>query len=234
MTDRLKSARRASYIQSAEVTEEDLTRVLGQINFRSPSPEEEQLARERLREILDEFYTRRESTEFASSRGTDVQDLELLLARIRDAKRTGDRHRVREVIRRLAGSDPQAHPPNLTLRHRIGMEIGHHGLSNPSVLEMLIDREETIEQLLQKIREESRSGRREDNPGRRLAYRLFDLWKQFCDESTSSNNWRGDAPYDGGPFPDFVRAVGKLVDPHFNGYDFAREVHRERGNRPAA
>ncbi len=232
MSDRLKSTRRASYIQSAEVTEEDLTRVLRQINFRSP--EEEQLARERLREILDEFYTQRKSTEFARSRDTDVQDLELLLDRIRDAKRTGDRHRVREVIRWLGGSDPQAHPENPVLRHRIGMEIGHHGLSNPSVLEMLIDREETIERLLQKIKDESRSGRREDPAGHRLANRLFELWTRFCDESTSSNNWRGDAPYDGGPFPDFVRAVGKLVDPNFNGYDFARAVHRERGNRPAA
>jgi hypothetical protein len=232
MNDRLKSARRASYIQSAEVTEEDLTRVLRQISFRSP--EEEPLARERLREILDEFYTQRESTEFASSRDTDVQDLELLLDRIRDAKRTGDRHGVREVIRWLGGSDPQAHPPNLALRHRIGLELGHHGLSDPSVLEKLTDPEGTIERLLQKIKDESRSGRREDHAGRWLANRLFDLWRQFCDESTSRNNWMDEAPYDRGPFPDFVRAVGKLVDPHFNGYDFAREVHRERGNRPAA
>jgi hypothetical protein len=232
MSDRLKSGRRASYIKSAEVTEEDLTRVLRQISFRSP--EEEPLARERLREILDEFYTQRESTEFARSRDTDVQDLELLLDRIRDAKRTGDRHGVREVIRWLGGSDPQAHPENLPLRQRIGTEIGHHGLSGPRGLEMLIDREETIEQLLQEIKDESRSGRREDPAGRWLANRLFELWTRFCDESTSSNNWRGDAPYDGGPFPDFVRAVGKLVDPNFNGYDFARAVHRERGNRPAA
>jgi hypothetical protein len=232
MSDRLKSARRASYIQPAEVTEEDLTRVLCQISFRSP--EEEQLARERLRDILDEFYTRRESTEFASSRDTDVQDLELLLARIRDAKLTGNWHRASEVIRWLAGSDPQAHLPNLTLKQRIGLEFGHHGLSDPSVLEKLTDPEGTIERLLQKIKDESRSGRREDHPGRWLANRLFDLWRQFCDESTSRNNWMGDAPYDGGPFPDFVRAVGKLVDPHFNGYDFAREVHRERGKPPAA
>ena len=232
MNDRLKSARRASYIQSAEVTEEDLTRVLRQISFRSP--EEEPLARERLREILDEFYTQRESTEFASSRGTDVQDLELLLARIPEAKRTGDWYRVSEMIRWLGGSDPQAHPPNRTLKQRIGLEFGHHGLGNPSVLEKLTDHEETIERLLQKIKDESRSGRREDDAGRWLAYRLFGLWRRFCDESTSSNNWRGDAPYDGGPFPDFVRAVGKLVDPNFNGYDFARGVHRERGNRPAA
>ncbi len=232
MSDRLKSARRASYIQSAEVTEEDLTRVLRQISFRSP--EEEQLARERLRDILDEFYTRRESTEFASSRGTDVQDLELLLARIRDAKQTGDMHRVREVILWLGGSDPQAHPENLPLRQRIGLEFGHHGLGDPSVLEKLTDPEETIERLLQKIKDESRSGRREDDAGRWLAYRLFDLWRRFCDESTSCNNWMGDAPYDGGPFPDFVRAVGKLVDPDFNGYDYARAVHRERGNRPTA
>ena len=232
MSDRLKSARRASYIQSAEVTEEDLTRVLCQISFRSP--EEEQLAREGLRDILDEFSTQRESTEFASSRDTDVQDLELFLARIRDAKRTDNWHRASEVIRWLAGSDPQAHPPNLTLKHRIGLEFGRHGLGDPSVLEKLTDHEETIERLLQKIKDESRSGRREDAAGRWLAYRLFDLWRRFCDESTSSNNWRCDGPYDGGPFQDFVRAVGKLVDPHFNGYDFARAVHRERGNQPTA
>ncbi len=232
MSDRLKSARRASYIQPAEVTEEELTRVLRHINFRSP--EEEPLARERLREILDEFYTQRESTEFASSRDTDVQDLELLLDRISDAKRTGDWYRVSEVIRWLGGSDQQAHPPNLALRQRIGLEFGHHGLSDPSVLEKLTDPEGTIERLLQKIKDESRSGRREDNAGRWLANRLFELWGRFCDESTSRNNWMGNAPYDGGPFPDFVRAVGKLVDPNFNGYDFARAVHRERGNRPAA
>ena len=232
MSDRLKSARRASYIQSAEVTEEDLTRVLRQISFRSP--EEEQLARKKLRDILDEFYTRRESTEFASSRGTDVQDLELLLARIRDAKLTGNWYRVSEVTRWLGGSDPQAHPPNRALRQRIGLEFGHHGLGDPSVLEKLTDPEETIERLLQKIKDESRSGRREDDAGRWLANCLFDLWRRFCDESTSRNNWMCDGPYDGGPFPDFVRAVGKLVDPDFNGYDFARAVHRERGNRPAA
>ena len=232
MSDRLKSARRASYIQSAEVTEEDLTRVLCQICFRSP--EEKQPARERLRDILDEFSTRRERTEFARSRDTDVQDLELLLARIRDAKLTGNWYRVSQVTGWLGGSDPQAHPPNRALRQRIGLEFGHHGLGDPARLEKLTDPEETIERLLQEIKDESRSGRREDDAGRWLAYRLFDLWRQFCDESTSSNNWRGDAPYDGGPFPDFVRAVGKLVDPHFNGYDFARAVHRERGNRPAA
>ena len=128
------------------------------------------------------------TAEFASSRDTDVQDLELLLARIRDAKRTGDWYWVSKVIRWLGGSDPQAHPPNRVLRQRIGLEFGHHGLSDPARLEKLTDHEETIERLLQKIKDESRSGRREDDAGRWLTNCLFDLWRRFCDESTSSNN----------------------------------------------
>jgi hypothetical protein len=216
VSERIKSAYRVSYAATADIPEAEFARVFRQLKL--ACSDEESLARDVLKSILDEFHTRSKAVAHSASQKTDIKDLEELLSRIREADVDSGWWRVAEFIRELRGTNP-------VLRERLRLSFGKGGLGDPQVLEQLDDHERIVAGLLEEIETECRSGRRSDAAGVWLVNWLFDFWIRFTRQATSRINWRSDV--DKGPFPDFVRAAGKLVDPHFNGVYYARQIHDE-------
>ena len=77
------------------------------------------------------------------------------------------------------------------------------------------------------LRAPMRKGRQPEFPPRVLAGGLADLWLQSTNESLAPKQDRENDTHDW-PFLDFVRAVGRTVDPEFDGYRAVRSTHESR------
>ena len=216
MSDRIKSAYRASYIKSVDLPEGKLDEIFHELEL--VTADEEPLARDALKSLLDEFHTRSNAIVLAESKRTDLRDLSELLSRIQSANENDHWGEVALFIRELSRANP-------VLRQRLTAAFGKGGLGDPRVLEQLCAHEQVVAGLVEEIQRETRSGRRCDEAGNWFAHHVFDFWIRFTEQGTSRIHSGG--RNDGGPFPDFLRKVGKLVDPDFNGYHHARRVHEE-------
>lgn len=222
MTTRIDSVMQAGYEQSVSVDDKALGEVVSMLGLR----EDERViqARAEIRRSLKDLATRRRQTVRAESKKKDRADLKTLAAV------TELPHLVKGIGVALDQLESLGEEnPVLATRLDKVLRDGriHEWVKKLDEVDHLLaafgqDIERAVTILLDEVESENRSGRPVERAERAFATSLYKVWIEFTDRGTSRQNAHGRQRH---PFGDFVDAAGKLIDPHFNGHDHARQIH---------
>ena len=229
MPRKLDSVNVAVYDQVVEVTEDEWTAVLEPLKLKDPDRVE--TARKQILGVLVDFANARTSTIKAKPVREDRRDLRRLTKATASLAQTTSASDVIDLLETLRTENPVLH-------RRLNLLLPHKPLLAWS--ELLEQAENTIvaigrqlaaagEQLSVEFDAEKGPGQRPDRAGRAFADDMLFIWQEFTDFGSSPQPSRG-----GAPFQKFVAAAGKLVDPDFNGSQFAREAHEKYGLRQSS